>query len=108
MNTRSFLLLLTQLFKETGEAHHQAFLSTNGADENWPQWYAEYLQGPLNVLFGVMIERETLAVMLVDFDKKHKMDTSNTLWAEYYARLMLEHYGLLKSEDRRLFKIEKR
>lgn len=95
MNTRAAFVYLTQLFKETGQAHHEAFLATNGADENWATWYTDYLQGPLNVIFGVMIERETLADMLIAFDKRHQMDTSHTLWAEYYARLFLEHYGLL-------------
>ncbi len=101
MFTLEVLIHLTQLFKETGQAHHEAFLSTNGADENWPTWYASYLQGPLNVLFGVMIEKETLKDLLIEFDKKHTMNITNTLsshtqWADYYARLFLEHYGLLK------------
>jgi hypothetical protein len=95
MSTLEAFLHLTQLFKETGRAHHQAFIATNGADENWPAWYAAYLQGPLNVLFGVMLVKEELANMLIDFDKKHTMDTSHTLWAEYYAKLFLERYGLL-------------
>ena len=64
MFTLEALIHLTQLFKETGQAHHQAFLSTNGVDENWPQWYADYLQGPLNGLFGVMIDKETLKTCL--------------------------------------------
>jgi hypothetical protein len=96
MNTRLLFIHLTQLFKEAGQAHHQAFLGANGADENWAAWYAEYLQGPLNFLFGVMISKEDLTEMLTAFDKKHQMDTSNTLWADYYARLFLEHYDLLK------------
>jgi hypothetical protein len=94
MNTRSLFIHLTQLFKETGQAHHQAFLATNGADENWPQWYADHLQGALNVLLGVMLSKEELAELLTRFDKTHQMDTSNTLWADYYARLFLEHYGI--------------
>jgi hypothetical protein len=96
VSTREALLHLIHLFKETGQAHHQAFASTNGANENWPQWYAEYLRGPLNILFGVMLDKEQLMTMLVAFDQKHKMDTSHTAWAESYARLFLEHYGLLK------------
>jgi sugar/nucleoside kinase (ribokinase family) len=96
MSTLEALVHLTQLFKETGHAHHQAFLATNGADENWPSWYAAYLQGSLNVLFGVMIQKDELREMLVEFDKRHRMDTSHTEWAEYYAKLFLEHYGLLR------------
>jgi len=35
---------LEDLFRETGEAHHQAHIETNGADPEWPLWYAEYLR----------------------------------------------------------------
>jgi hypothetical protein len=95
VSTLETLLHLTQLFKETGQAHHQAFSSTNGADENWPQWYADYLQGPLNVLFGVVLQKDELVDLLTALDKKQQMDTSHTLWADNYARLFLERYGLL-------------
>jgi hypothetical protein len=34
---------LAALFKQTGEAHHEAFLDTDGDDPEWPLWYAKYL-----------------------------------------------------------------
>ena len=34
---------LEGLFREVGEAHHQAYIETDGADPEWPLWYAEYL-----------------------------------------------------------------
>ena len=38
---------LADLFLETGHAHHAAFAATDGADPEWPIWYAEHLQAPL-------------------------------------------------------------
>ena len=38
---------LAELFKQTGEAHHQAFLETDGEDPEWAIWYAGYLQDRL-------------------------------------------------------------
>ena len=34
---------LAELFKKTGQAHHQAFIETDGEDPDWPIWYANYL-----------------------------------------------------------------
>ena len=30
---------LEELLAETGPAHHQAFIATNGEDPNWAEWY---------------------------------------------------------------------
>ncbi len=35
---------LEGLFHEVGEAHHQAYIETDGADPEWPLWYADYLR----------------------------------------------------------------
>ena len=37
---------LVDLFREAGHAHHAAFAATDGADPDWPIWYADYLQEP--------------------------------------------------------------
>jgi hypothetical protein len=38
---------LTELFIQTGQAHHQAFVDTSGSDPDWPIWYASYLREQL-------------------------------------------------------------
>src|SRR5215208_7014498 len=35
---------LEGLFHEVGEAPHQAYIETDGADPEWPLWYADYLR----------------------------------------------------------------
>jgi hypothetical protein len=34
---------LEKLLRETGRAHHQAFIETNGVDPEWPLRYADNL-----------------------------------------------------------------
>ena len=38
---------LEELFREVGEAHHQAYIETDGDDPEWPLWYADYLRDKL-------------------------------------------------------------
>ena len=38
---------LEELFREASEAHHQAYIETDGADPEWPLWYADYLRDKL-------------------------------------------------------------
>jgi hypothetical protein len=38
------------LFREVGEAHHQVHIETDGADPEWPLWYADYLRERLGGL----------------------------------------------------------
>ena len=41
---------LEGLFHEVGEAHHRAYIETDGADPEWPLWYADYLRERLEEL----------------------------------------------------------
>lgn len=43
---------LAELLQQTAEAHHQAFISTDGEDKDWAEWYAKYLleNGILEIL----------------------------------------------------------
>jgi hypothetical protein len=38
---------LAELFAETGKAHHQAYIETDGAHTDWAIWYANYLYDKL-------------------------------------------------------------
>jgi len=48
---------LAALFKETGDAHHEAFLETDGEDPEWPLWYAKYLQDRLTPFLAAPLTR---------------------------------------------------
>ena len=41
MDTTNLQEQIIALFREAGPAHHKAYIETNGADPDWPMWYAE-------------------------------------------------------------------
>lgn len=84
---------LIDLFAETGHAHHQAFIETDGADPDWPTWYAEHLQVQLNRLLGTPCARSELVYLLVLVEKERAQEAPQAPWAEYYADFFLERYG---------------
>ena len=50
---------IAQLLLQTGQAHHAAYFEADGADPDWPLWYAEYLQKRLPPLQAVWRRQET-------------------------------------------------
>jgi hypothetical protein len=52
-------------FHEVGEAHHQAYIETDGADPEWPLWYADYLRERLGDLLDAGFTKSELVHMLV-------------------------------------------
>ncbi len=78
---------LEELFRETGQAHHQAFLSTDGADPEWPIWYAAYLMDRIGELQKVEFTKSELVYLLVLVSKEQAVKDPGADWTEYYARL---------------------
>jgi NAD(P)H-hydrate epimerase len=83
---------LEQLFVETGHAHHQAFIETNGADPDWPIWYADYLKERLSTLLGATFTRSELVYLLVMADKERGLNAPGAKWPRYYAKFFIERY----------------
>jgi len=70
---------------ETASAHHQAFLDTDGADPEWPLWYATRLAERLPAVSGFVGTRSELVYWLVRLDREYQ-DTDSTIpWARFYA-----------------------
>ena len=84
---------LATLFKQTGEAHHEAFLDTDGEDPEWPIWYAEYLEDRLAPFLAAPLTRSRLVFCLIGADDEHRAAEPDAPWAEYYARRFLECLG---------------
>lgn len=80
---------LATLFRETGRAHHRAFASVNGADPDWPAWYAEYLAPRLERLFSAQFPVPDLAAELAALDADQRARAPGTDWAVYYANAFL-------------------
>ena len=93
MSDETKLEQLTELFQETGKAHHQAFLDTDGEDPEWPLWYAEYLEKRLGPFLAAPMTRSRLVFCLVGADSEHQATASDTPWPEFYAKHVLECFG---------------
>ncbi len=84
---------LVELFLETGPAHHAAFAATDGADPDWPIWYAEHLQMSVGEAMQVPFTKSELiyCLMTADFEQTARAPESN--WPEFYADHFIERFA---------------
>ena len=76
---------LEELFHEVGEAHHQAYIETDGADPEWPLWYADYLRDKLAPLLDATFTKSELVYMLILVANEQPLTAPGANWARYYA-----------------------
>ncbi|MER3554112.1 MAG: hypothetical protein C4331_07140 [Meiothermus sp.] len=80
---------LSDLFRKAGQAHHRAFIRTNGEDPEWPLWYAEYLLPRLKPYLARSVSNSELVCWLIQTEK----DRAVADWPTVYAMRLLEDYG---------------
>ncbi len=83
---------LASLFNKTGREHHQAFIQTDGYDQDWPRWYAGYLVDKLGPVLKASFSQSEIADLLVQAADEMKMRAPDSDWATYYARFFMERY----------------
>lgn len=85
---------LAELFMETGHAHHQAFIETDGADPDWPLWYADYLMAEdrLNSLLGVEFVKSELVYVLMHLSFVQPLEAPGAKWPRYYGKELVRRY----------------
>ena len=83
---------IAELLKQSGRAHHQAFIEVNGADDDWPIWYADYLVDKLNQLLSTSLTRTQIVVLLVELDQQQKATAPDANWTEFYAKELVNRY----------------
>ena len=79
------------LLAETGQAHHKAFEATDGADPDWPIWYADYARDRFADRFGLDFTRSQLVYCLMNADVEHQARSPESQWPEFYAGELIEH-----------------
>ncbi len=89
MSVATAVTALADLLIETGHAHHQAFLSTDGEDPEWPLWYAEYLEPRIAPLLGMRPTRSRLVQCLLNADERHTGSGATEPWSRSYAQYIL-------------------
>jgi hypothetical protein len=84
---------LEELFREVGEAHHQAYIETDGADPEWPLWYADYLRERLGPLLDANFTKSELVYLLILLSNEQPLRAPGANWARYYAGFFIERYA---------------
>ncbi len=93
MNQGDLERQLTELFQETGKAHHEAFAAMDGADPEWPIWYADYLVEPLRSRLTAQLSRSRIVYCLIAAEEERRARAPGSHRAEYYARYFVECYA---------------
>ncbi len=83
-----------KLLLDTGHAHHKAFEVTDGADPDWPIWYAEYSKDTFAEQFGMNFTKSQLIYCLMNADFEHEARAPNSDWPEFYANEIVERFAL--------------
>jgi hypothetical protein len=84
---------LEELFREAGAAHHQAYIETDGADPEWPLWYADYLREKLGALLDANFTKSELVYLLVLVANEQPLSAPGANWARYYAKFFISLYA---------------
>ena len=79
----------TDLLRQAGEAHHDAFASTDGDDPDWPAWYAAWLLERASDP-GPETDEAQLAQLLAEAAEDHKASGSAEDWPGYYSGFLME------------------
>jgi len=82
---------IAELLGETGRAHHEAFTATDGADPDWPIWYAGYARDRFAERFGLDFTKSQLVYCLMKADIEHQARSPDSDWREFYANELLEN-----------------
>lgn len=80
------------LLRAAGKAHHEAFIETDGVDEDWPLWYAEHLKDDLRRMLNAKFTKSELVYMLVTADKEMALLAPGADWPTFWAKLLVERY----------------
>ena len=83
------------LLHEAGETHHRVFRITDGSDDDWASWYAEWLTtlSELPSMLGKAPVRSELTYLLVKLDRDFTSQQRDDRWEDFYAREIARHFA---------------
>ena len=86
---------IAALLHEAAETHHRVFRLTDGADDDWASWYADWLLdlSELPQLLGTRPVRSHLVHALVQHDRDHTDARTDEPWPNFYARHLREQFA---------------
>jgi alpha-galactosidase len=88
---------VAEVLHTAAETHHVVFAITDGADDDWATWYADWLvnRSRLPDLLGGIPVRSELTYHLVRLDKEYTgaQPQPSDRWEDHYARALIEEFG---------------
>ena len=86
---------IAELLHEAAETHHVVFRITDGVDEDWATWYANWLVNlsELPSLFSRAPVRSEVTALLVRLDRDYTAVAPDERWEDFYARKLLAHFS---------------
>ena len=82
------------LLEEAAETHHRVYRITDGADDDWASWYADWLidRSELPQLLGARPVRSHLVHALVQCDRDYTASGTDQPWPPFYARELTRQF----------------
>jgi hypothetical protein len=86
---------VSALLHEAAETHHVVYRITDGADDDWASWYADWLTrlSELPQTLRRAPVRSELVYHLVRLDREYTESRPSEKWEDHYARALIEHFG---------------
>ena len=80
-----------RLLHEAAETHHIVYRITDGTDDDWATWYADWLvrRSELPTVLGTQLVRSELTHDLVALDREYVGTSPDVAWEEYYAERLV-------------------
>lgn len=84
-----------RLMHEVAETHHRVYRITDGADDDWATWYADWLVrlSELPDLLGRRPNRSEVTAVLVEVDRQLTASGSTADWEKRYAERLVQHFA---------------
>jgi hypothetical protein len=86
---------VSDLLNEAGEVHHIVYRITDGADDDWASFYADWLidHSELPDTLGHAPTRSHLVHELVESERALAETAPETRWQHFYAERIIARFG---------------
>jgi hypothetical protein len=86
---------VAEVLHTAAETHHVVFAISDGVDDDWATWYADWLvnRSRLPELLGAAPVRSELTYHLVRLDREYTQAQPSERWEDHYARALVTEFG---------------
>jgi hypothetical protein len=86
---------VSDLLHEAGEVHHVVYRITDGADDDWASFYADWLieHSELPETLGRAPTRSHLVHELVESERGLAETAPKARWEDFYAKRIVDRFG---------------